>query len=197
MKILYFDTETTGLVDFRAPITAPHQPRMVQLACVLADETGAEISMVKLRVRPDGFEIPEGASKVHGITTALAEQTGIPVGSALLIFAALIDAADILVAFNCEYDRYIIEREDLLDSSAKIPTAWHKKAMLCAMKPMTEICQLPNPNYPGKFKWPKLQEAHVHLFKEPFDGAHDALADVRATARVFRWLVDNGKVSLP
>lgn len=196
MKILYFDTETTGLVDFRSSITSSHQPRLVQMACLLADESGNDISLVKLRVRPDGFEIPEGASKVHGITTEIALATGMPVAAAIIIFAALVDAADVLVAYNADFDRLIIEREDYLSNPNEKPCKFFEKSLICAMKPMTEVCQLPNPNYPGKFKWPKLQEAHIHLFKETFDGAHDALADVRATARVFRWLVENKKVNL-
>lgn len=35
------------------------------------------------------------------------------------------------------------------------------------------------------FNGPILQELHNHLFNEDFDGAHDALADVKATARCF------------
>ena len=46
----------------------------------------------------------------------------------------------------------------------------------------TDYCQLP-----GRygFKWPTLQELHSTLFNESFDGAHDALSDVRACARCF------------
>jgi DNA polymerase III epsilon subunit-like protein len=47
------------------------------------------------------------------------------------------------------------------------------------------------------FKWPKLTEAYRHCYDRDFDGAHDALADVRATADVFRWLVSKGHYKLP
>jgi len=62
------------------------------------------------------------------------------------------------------------------------------------MQLMTPICKLPSQRQ--TFKWPKLQEAYNFCFKEDFKGAHDALSDVRATARVLRWLVDNRHVSL-
>jgi len=50
---------------------------------------------------------------------------------------------------------------------------------------------------PGKFKdfkWPKLIESYQFLFNESFDGAHDALADVRACARVHRHLIENNLI---
>jgi len=34
MTILFYDTETTGLPDFKAPSDAPHQPRIIQLAVI-------------------------------------------------------------------------------------------------------------------------------------------------------------------
>ena len=35
------------------------------------------------------------------------------------------------------------------------------------------------------YKWPKLSELHIKLFGEDFDGAHDSLAAIEATARCF------------
>ena len=49
------------------------------------------------------------------------------------------------------------------------------------------MCQLPG-KFAGKFKWPNLQEAHQHAFGKPFDGAHDAMADLRACKDVYFWL---------
>jgi hypothetical protein len=66
------------------------------------------------------------------------------------------------------------------------------------MQEMTPICQLPgNGRFGAKFKWPKLQEAYYHCFSKNFDDAHDSLADVTATSKVFKWLLDNGHVVLP
>jgi DNA polymerase-3 subunit epsilon len=46
----------------------------------------------------------------------------------------------------------------------------------------TNFCALPGPY---GYKWPKLTELHQKLFNCSFDGAHDALADITATARCF------------
>jgi DNA polymerase III epsilon subunit-like protein len=51
------------------------------------------------------------------------------------------------------------------------------------MKATTSICKLPG-KY-GDYKWPKLQESHLHFFGKEFEGAHDAMADVRACAAVY------------
>ena len=52
---------------------------------------------------------------------------------------------------------------------------------------------------PRGFKWPSLGELHHALFNKGFDDAHDAAADVEATARCFLELVLLGeaKFSFP
>jgi DNA polymerase III subunit epsilon len=60
------------------------------------------------------------------------------------------------------------------------------------MQDMTDICCLPSPWGKG-YKWPKLHEAHRHCFGKEFEDAHDALADVRACAKVFFWLQQHRK----
>lgn len=35
--LVFFDVETTGIPDFKAPSDAPHQPHMVQLGALLVE----------------------------------------------------------------------------------------------------------------------------------------------------------------
>jgi hypothetical protein len=37
---LFFDVETTGMIDWKAPMLSPRQPRVVQLAAILDDANG-------------------------------------------------------------------------------------------------------------------------------------------------------------
>lgn len=74
--ITFFDTETTSKADFRSPPDAPHQPRLVQFAALLCDDAGEEVSSVSIIIKPNGFTIPEEASKIHGITTEIANARG-------------------------------------------------------------------------------------------------------------------------
>ena len=62
----------------------------------------------------------------------------------------------------------------------------------CTMIRSTDYCQLPG-RY-GKYKWPKLEELHFKLFGESFEGAHDALADIRATMRCYYEMEKRGLV---
>jgi DNA polymerase III epsilon subunit-like protein len=60
----------------------------------------------------------------------------------------------------------------------KIPT----KKRFCTMETYKEFVGIRNSM---GFKWPKLQELHRAVFGSYFEGAHDALFDVRATAKCY------------
>lgn len=182
MNTLIFDCETSGKADFRSPPEAKHQPRIVQLAAILIDAAGEELAQLNVIIRPDGFTIPEEAAAIHGITTEKALACGISEIAATHVFDQMLAIAKVAVAHNLDFDRHMLSR-----GSAIRATELRVRGF-CTMRAMTPVCKLPG-NY-GDFKWPKLQEAHKHAFGTEFDGAHDALADVRACARVYRWLME-------
>ena len=68
---LIFDTETTGLPRrWDAPLTdSDNWPRAVQIAWQLHDEWGELIEHQDFLIKPDGFDVPYDAEKVHGIST--------------------------------------------------------------------------------------------------------------------------------
>lgn len=180
--ILVFDTETTGKADFNAEPEAPHQPRLVQLGAILYDKNFVVRSELNMIVRPDGFQIPEEATSIHGITHADALQYGFPELDVMIAFNYLCRRSHVLVAHNLKFDAFIIGKA-LFMCGLEAPPPEQK---FCTMQAMTERCKLPGAY--GGFKWPSLQEAYKHCFGEEFEGAHDAMADVRACARVYKWL---------
>jgi DNA polymerase-3 subunit epsilon len=103
-------------------------------------------------------------------------------------FSQLCRQADQIVAHNITFDLKLVAYEI---ERAGAPNVAADKPQFCTMAATTDICKLPG-RYPGKFKWPKLIEAHQHLFGEGFDGAHDALVDVRACQRIHQHLIKNG-----
>lgn len=178
--ILFFDCETTGKADFKAPCDAEHQPKIVQLAAILCDEKGKDVSSLSFIVKPTGFQIPPEASSIHGITTELALARGVPRIHALLAFASLAKAAKLYCAHNSDFDTFVIKGE-----CARMCIEFPNRETFCTMKSMTDVCKIPGP-YGNK--WPRLQEAYRHAFEKEFSGAHDALADVRACKDIYFWI---------
>jgi DNA polymerase III epsilon subunit-like protein len=179
--VLFFDTETTGIPrNYKAPVSdLANWPRLVQLAWLVADADGNEVRCVEHIIKPQGFVIPADAVRIHGISTEMAEQAGVDLGAALAEIASDLAAARVLVAHNMPFDEKILGAE-FLRAGQSNPIA--VKPRMCTMQSSTDLCQLP-----GRygFKWPSLDELHRKLFKQGVDGAHQALADVRACARCY------------
>ena len=180
MKILFFDTETTGLPkDWNAPLSdLKNWPRLVQLAWQVYDQHQNLIEENDFVIKPNGFTIPIEASNVHKITTEKANQTGENLDKVLQLFYHSVIESNLLVAHNYNYDYSIMGSELLRNGKDNI---LDKKQNICTMKSSTDFCQIPGPY---GYKWPKLEELHSILFNESFN-AHNALDDIKATASCF------------
>lgn len=164
---LYLDTETSCLAE----------KHIVQLAAILATET-EEIASMNVLIKPEGWTIDPGAEAIHGISMERAQKYGVGIETALWLFDSLAENADVLTAHNLFFDYSVVRAE-----YARLGREFVKEGyctMLGAMKPM------------GVRRWPKLMAAHVWATGEGFDGAHDAMADVRACLRVHRVLLKGG-----
>lgn len=178
---LFFDTETTGLPrNWRAPVTdLTNWPRLVQLACLLYNQSGDLLQMRNFIVKPDSFIIPEAAARIHGISTERAMAEGVALQQALSEFVALANECKYLVAHNMSFDEMIVGAELHRVGMQNVVAA---KAKICTMKATTDFCRLPGPY---GYKWPKLSELHHKLFATHFDEAHNAAVDIIATAKCF------------
>jgi DNA polymerase III epsilon subunit-like protein len=178
---LFFDTETTGLPrNWKAPVTDLNNwPRMVQLAYLFYDQNGKLISRANHIIKPEGFTIPTDAARVHGITTERAIREGNDLHNVLLEFQSLIEKSGILIAHNMSFDEKILGAEFLRN---KMPDTIALKKKICTMQSTTNFCRIPGPY---GFKWPKLSELHYKLFQTGFEEAHNAEADINATAKCF------------
>jgi DNA polymerase-3 subunit alpha len=185
---LIFDTETTGLPKrWDAPFTdTDNWPRCIQIAWQLHDEMGKLISHEDYLVKPDGFNIPYDAEKVHGISTELALEQGNLLSEVLEKFNSALSQTKFIVGQNLGFDINIMGAEfhrlgfdNLLTKLPVLDTCTEVTASLL---------QLPG-GRGGKFKLPNLTELHQYLFNKPFSEAHNATADVEATTRCFFALV--------
>ena len=181
---LIFDTETTGLPKrWDAPITdTENWPRCVQIAWQLHDESGHCIEHQDFLIYPEGYTVPYDAEKIHGISTGLATAEGMVVNSVLEEFSNALTQCQYVAGHNVQFDLNIMGAEFVrlgidnpLESLKVIDTCTEETATLCQLAG----------GRGGKFKLPTLSELHQHLFREPFEEAHNATADVEATTRCF------------
>lgn len=190
MRYLFFDTETTGTPkDYKAHASnTDNWPRIVQLAWLLQEDNGDILSQGNMIIKPEGFEIPEDAAKVHGITTEIALEKGIPLKDVMRHFFTALQMANVVVGHNINFDAHVVDSE-FYRIHGKCYVEHMKQ--LDTMIPSTNFCKIPKAKGYG-YKWPKLQELHMKLFECEFDDAHDAFADITATSRCFWELVKRG-----
>ncbi|GMN06330.1 DNA polymerase III subunit alpha [Croceitalea sp. MTPC5] len=192
---LIFDTETTGLPKrWDAPIAdTDNWPRCIQIAWQLHDDMGNLVDQQDYLVQPEGFNIPYEAEQIHGISTALAEQKGVPLGEVLEKFNTAMAQTKFIVGQNVGFDVnimgaefYRLGIENPLQELPVLDTCTEHTA---------QLCQIPG-GRGGKFKLPTLTELHEYLFKQPFAEAHNATADVEATTRCFLELIRRKQYTL-
>ena len=184
---LIFDTETTGLPkNYKAPVSdSDNWPRMVQLAWQLHDHTGKLLSAKNHIIKPEGYDIPIGVSKIHGITTERAERDGHDLRSVLEELKIDLERTQYNVGHNIEFDINIVGAEFF---RLGIVNDIAEKADIDTMKTSVNFCAIPG-GRGGRFKYPKLTDLHIKLFGKDFGDAHDAAYDVDATARCFFGLI--------
>jgi len=187
-NLLFYDTETTGLPDWKADIMAPHQPRIIQLAAILTDPTGVVIGEFQALIKPDGWTVPEFITNLTGVTQEDCETEGIPMKEALERFHELELKARARLAYNNTFDEFLMNRESRIYNGKDLTSFIELVDVMELAKP---ICKLPasermiKAGFGADFKPPKLIEAYQALFGRGFEKAHNALNDVRATIEVY------------
>ena len=198
--ILFFDTETTGIRK------GGFVPRVVQIGALLTDNEGNTISELNILLHPEGFEtVPIEAANVHGFTIDKIKAAGVDRLYGLSVFFDLAKNADVLVAHNAEFDMDLLQietdyyKQRALDSEQSRVSEWQeviqKAQVFCTMLNSRDTMKLPLSDAQASFfkdkginqqyKNPRLQEAHIHFMGYDFEGAHDAMADVRACKDVY------------
>ena len=190
---LIFDTETTGLPKkWSAPLTDfDNWPRAIQVAWQVHDISGNCISNQSYVVHPDGFSIPYDSEKIHGISTQLAKKIGVDIGFVLNKFQEDLKKSQFMCGHNLNFDEKILGAEYLrsdgnnpLQDFPKIDTCTEETAGICMLKG----------GRGRKFKLPTLMELYTHLFNKKFESAHNASADVEATALCLFKLLKDQKI---
>lgn len=193
MKALIFDTETTGMVEFRKPPEDPSQPDLIQLGLLLVDTVDwkARARSSFLVNLAEGVRIDPAAKAAHGISEEDCARYGIPAQVACSLFNQACLQADVIVAHNLSFDVSIMKTA--LFRLGNKPHRLEGRQLVCTKEASTDVLKLP-----GKYgyKWPTLAEAYHHFTGRELEGAHDALIDTEACLMVFRALVETRVVEL-
>lgn len=190
---LFLDTETTGLPkNYNAPQDdLQNWPRLVQLAIILSDDQGNLVYEDDFIIKPEGFNIPQEASNIHGITDQIAQNRGIKLKYAL---QRLVDASryiDFIVGHNIDFDMNIIGAEFIRQ---KLINPLKKAEPICTMKSTTNFCRIQSPY---GFKYPSLDELYFKLFDKNLPFAHNAKIDTQATFLCYWELIKRGVLYRP
>ncbi|WP_185876600.1 DNA polymerase III subunit alpha [Blattabacterium cuenoti] len=190
---LIVDTETTGLpISYNFPINRTDSwPRIVQFSWQIHDVLGDLIKSENFIVKPDHYDIPFNAFKIHGITNDKAEKYGYNLDFVLSKFKEDFEKYQCLIGHNLEFDRKVIECEFF---RKKIDISFKKKKIIDTKEISVSFCKILAGNK-KKFKWPTLSELYQKLFEEKIQNLHNSASDVKSTARCFLELLRIGVIS--
>lgn len=186
MKLLIFDTETTGLPKSREPAIkgSDNWPHLVSIAWTVVDTTNNfnTISSESYIVKPQ-WTIPADSTAIHGITQEKAEVDGLPLSTVIQKFLDV--DHDMIVAHNMNFDYNVLVNAIVWD--LKINTLPDFKPKFCSMEAMKETMQIPYANGRG-YKPPKLTELYTYVVKKPFDSGktHSAQYDTWLLAEIIK-----------
>lgn len=190
MLAMIFDTETTGMLNWKAPNGDPSQPDIVQL-CAKLSENGRVVSSLNLFVHGES-PIEDKAFEVHRISREMTARIGVSRNFMCRAFQAMAEKADVLVGHNVDFDIRMMQIAMIRErGSGEI---FQRKAKFCTKEESTQICRIPHPSKSGQYKWPTLAEAYSILVDpRGFADAHDAEADVNACHAVYNVLVSRSQ----
>lgn len=177
---LFYDFETTGLPLYGEPSEDPRQPHIVQLGVKVMDMiTRKPLQAVDVIVRPNGWEIPKETSDVHGITTEMAYDMGIPEEAVTEILLELWrpERPRLRVAYNESFDARIMRIALKRHFDDAIADAWKEGQAECAMRMANPILK--------KGRYSKLVDAYEFFTGRKLEDAHSAMADVDGCMAVY------------
>lgn len=193
MKVLCYDTETSGLPHWGKPSEDPCQPHVVQLCAELFDdESGHVFNAMNFIIKPQDWAIPDEVAAVHGITTEIALAHGLPMRAVLPVFLSLWKQADIRLAHNESFDMRMLRIEIKRDSgfSDDFADKWKVAPAYCTQAKSSPILNLPPTAKmlaAGRkhAKSPNLGEAYEFFTGRKLENAHNAAVDVAACKAVY------------
>ena len=182
-----FDTETSGLFNFKLPADAPGQPRLASLSMIWTNPDLMPIREEMLYIKPEGWYMQPGAEAVNGLSQEFLMANGRPVAEALELYESAVREGYVFAAFNAQFDTKVMRAEF---RRAGKDDLFEKVKNVCIMKKSVGVCKIPYADpKKGGYKFPKLEEAMAHwkLERAPRQ-KNKAIGDARDALSVLRCL---------
>ena len=196
MKVLVFDTETTGLPEKGASIYDKSKwPYIIQISYILYDLSNNSTLIKDNYIKIDNsIVIPPDSYDKHHLTHEILNMKGINIIPAMQEFNEYLKIADLVVGHNISFDKRMVFVEcfrhkinqyfTLFKGNEKI-----NKPEFCTMKNTTDFCKIERLSKSNTlyYKTPSLSELYLKLFPNetlPKD-LHNSLIDVLITLRCY------------
>lgn len=191
MKVLVFDTETTGLPERSAGNVCKTQywPHVIQLSYIMYDTEKRSILVNHdhiIKLAPH-VNITETSIEMHGITREKSERDGVCMKYALELFIICMKESDVIVAHNMSFDREMIGVE-CIRQNCLTPFNLVNNIEFCTMKSTVKLCRIERVSkITGRsyYKYPTLSELHHCMFNSIPQNTHNSLVDVLICLRCF------------
>jgi DNA polymerase-3 subunit epsilon len=214
MRVLIFDTETTGLPKTKilSPDTLHKWPTIVQFSYIIFDIKLNDIVESKdyiIKV-PESILISDDSTKIHGIKNEICSNKGILITEVLNEFFYHLRDADYIVGHNISFDINMIKVELLriiFNKSVKpqeikeykydLHYISNYKNIYCTLQESINFCNIKAIDKFGKeyLKYPKLIELHQKLFNSSPNNLHNSFNDILVTLRCFMKLKHNNDLN--
>ena len=207
MKLLIFDTETTGVPPKSKTLKNEELhlwPHVVQFSYIVYDTEIHRIIKVKDDIIHIPIEMCQEVIDIHGITNEMAKASTCQVEDSLQEFYMDFEDAHLIIAHNFQFDwnmvqielmRLIVREKSFQEETyLSILKTIHEitpERKYCTMTNSTARCDLRMRSKFGKefVKFPKLSELHYHLFGVVPRNLHNSLNDVVICLRCYYKLV--------
>lgn len=202
MKILVFDTETTGLPQKNEFNREPSiydfdkWPCIIQISYILYDLSTNETIVKNNYIKIDNsIIIPPESFEKHKLTHEFLNTNGINIIPALREFNTLLKISDIIVGHNISFDKRMVFVECLRNNVPQYFTSFRgkeriKKMEFCTMRKTTKYCnfiKISKKTNKPYLKTPSLSELYLHLFPDSTlpSELHNSLVDILITLKCY------------
>jgi DNA polymerase III epsilon subunit-like protein len=206
MRVIIFDTETTGLPKSKliSPDTLHLWPHIVQFSYGIYDtELTCIVELFDYVVKvKNTVVIPEDSIKFHGITNQMSMEIGVPIEEIFGKFFYYLQTVDKVIGHNVSFDINMVKIEllrliyskDIQLSQNEIKMCKQNlhyitnlKNIYCTLQESIKLCNIPAIDSKGKpyLKYPRLIELHKKLFESEPNNLHNSLNDILVTLRCY------------